>query len=780
MRPYVTIVKDAFHEALVSRTMWVLLGIATVFLIGVAPISIEERGANLFERGDIRDEIGLIREINRQAAADKPSPGKQVAAIDAAGKATREETPEATEPPKAPAEGGQAEGEKPEVATKAFPRSGNAWLALNAAVVSRKLYDTEAWQDIKLSDEAQELVEEGVDLLDEEELGRLNRLLLEAAFSRFLNVAQKQTFFGYAVWDFGQMPVNKSFFLATALTLFADYLLGVIGIFVAVLVTSSFVPRTFETGAIDLLLSKPVSRSLVFLAKFFGGCAFITVIASYVIVGLYLIAGLRLDYWNHRFLWCIPLLLFLFAIYYSVSAMAGVLWRNAILSVVMAVMFWFVCWVLGTTMGLFDVMAMSSRKIDRLVGADDQWFASFRRSPTNPQGDFRRWDSATNTWEPTFVRDARGDAAAAAWENRFDALPVYDAKLKRLLAIGNLFQKQSGDFTGPWLFAASAQGGWRQEILGKLSTPVRQLLVRSDGKLLGLASEGILEIPASGQTLSDAQMKDENAAKSLESNLLDVEAWALPSAAVASATTTDVVVYDPGRLRLLRLADGKRYEVQASFDVSRAAPCNADALAFVGDRVVLGLRDGRVFVFAVKEKSLDLLAEHAPKEKTSIQQVRITPDVKSFVVRSDDEQVRWYEIDAVSNSSSMPPATAVRSDITALAMSPDGSFAAAYAFNHVLMLDAEGDVTSRITPTYDRFEAIYWYLVRPLYLVFPKPGQLGNLTAYFLYGKETIEVAGDSEVQQQKLDIYTPIWSNLLFLSVMLAIGCWYVSRRDF
>lgn len=466
MRPYATIVKDAFHEALVSRTMWVLLGIATVFLIGVAPISIEERGANRFERDDIRDELGLIREINRQAAADKPSPGKQVAAIDAAGKATSKETPQATEPPKTPAEREKTErekteGDKTEAAPNAFPRSGNAWLALNEAVASRKLYDTEAWTDIKLSDEAEGLVEEGVDTLDEEKLGRLNRLLLEAAFSRFLNVAQKQAFFGYAVWDFGQMPVNKSFFLATALTLFADYLLGVIGIFVAVLVTSSFVPRTFETGAIDLLLSKPVSRSLVFLAKFFGGCAFITVIASYVIVGLYLIAGLRLDYWNHRFLWCIPLLLFLFAIYYSVSAMAGVLWRNAILSVVMAVMFWFVCWVLGTTMGLFDVMAMSSRKIDRLVGADDQWFASFHRSPTSPQGDFRRWDSTSNTWAPTFVRDASGDVAAAAWENRFDAMPIYDADSKRLLAIGNLFQQKAGEFTGPWLFAASrrADGG---------------------------------------------------------------------------------------------------------------------------------------------------------------------------------------------------------------------------------------------------------------------------------------------------------------------------------
>ena len=141
-------------------------------------------------------------------------------------------------------------------------------------------------------------------------------------------------------------------------------LLGVAGVFVAVLVTASMIPQTFEAGSVDLLLSKPISRSWLFLAKFVGGCAFIAINAAYFIGGLWLMLGLRFGLWNQRLLWAIPLYLFLFAIYYSVSALAGIVWRNAIVSVVMAVVFWFVCWTLGTANTLVESISLNPRRID--------------------------------------------------------------------------------------------------------------------------------------------------------------------------------------------------------------------------------------------------------------------------------------------------------------------------------------------------------------------------------------------------------------------------------
>ena len=47
------------------------------------------------------------------------------------------------------------------------------------------------------------------------------------------------------------------------------------GMIAAILVTSTVIPQMFEPGSITLLLSKPVSRSLLFSAKFLGACAFV-------------------------------------------------------------------------------------------------------------------------------------------------------------------------------------------------------------------------------------------------------------------------------------------------------------------------------------------------------------------------------------------------------------------------------------------------------------------------------------------------------------------------
>lgn len=804
MRPYVTIVKDAFHEALVSKTMWVLLVLTTVFLAALAPFWIEDRVPRRFEWSDLRDQDGLVREINRQAAAEGPSPGKRIVLVasgDDAAEAPDEEDSDDADEPSANDDndaGNAAQVEenaddaddsravKADVdagltPTRRFPRRGDARHALNKAVASRDLYDEAAWADYKLGDEARGLIDRGVESLDDEEVERLNRLLLEAAYGRFLNVSPTDARLGYAAWDMDvSLGTQKAYILASILNGFTDYFVGTVGIMAALVVTSTFIPRTFETGAVDLLLSKPVSRSLVYLAKFFGGCAFVTVLASYLIGGLYLIAGLRLNYWNHRFLWCVPLLLFLFAIYYSVSALAGVLWRNAIVSIVMAVVFWGACFAMGLTKGLMDGLVMLPQQVSRLEVHGDELFGTFVGTMGSPSGAIRRWDDESGKWVETFAFDDAVEIGPAPWEGRFTAAPVYAPKSGRLFASGNLYDFKSGNSTGPWLFAAEAGDDWRQQVLGQLDKDVRHLLVRADGALVGLATDGIFEIPTDGKPLDKRQLRGDPGENRIAAREIATADWAIPVAAAAHNTSTDIAVYDPGRLRVLKLVDGKRYEVRSQYAVAPQAMSDPDALAFVDDRLVLGLFDGRVLVFAVKEDKLDLLAELPQVEKTVVKQVVLAPRDMSFAVRRDDETVTWYECDAAGEVTSRPIDSSAQGDITAIALAADGRLAAAYAYNHVVWLDAERRAASKLSPDYSGMERLYWYGLLPVYTIFPKPGELGNLSAYLLHGKETIRVGDGPGAVEQKLDIYTPIWSNLLFLSVMLAIACWYVRRRDF
>jgi hypothetical protein len=38
----------------------------------------------------------------------------------------------------------------------------------------------------------------------------------------------------------------------------------------------------------------------------------------------------------------------------------------------------------------------------------------------------------------------------------------------------------------------------------------------------------------------------------------------------------------------------------------------------------------------------------------------------------------------------------------------------------------------------------------------------------------------DLRKRQMKLDIWSPIWSNVAFLTVVLFLGCLYTARKDF
>jgi hypothetical protein len=80
-------------------------------------------------------------------------------------------------------------------------------------------------------------------------------------------------------------------------------------------------------------------------------------------------------------------------------------------------------------------------------------------------------------------------------------------------------------------------------------------------------------------------------------------------------------------------------------------------------------------------------------------------------------------------------------------------------------------------------ERIYRYVLHPLYTVFPKPGQLNDTVNYVLTPQEKTLGAvriENQEVRAQPVDVWGPVWSNLAFLAVVLAIACLYVHRTDF
>jgi ABC-type transport system involved in multi-copper enzyme maturation permease subunit len=153
-------------------------------------------------------------------------------------------------------------------------------------------------------------------------------------------------FFGLWTMSFLDTPLGQ------LIELVEDTLVNGIGAWVVllagVIVTAGFIPNMLRKGAIDLLLTKPMSRPLILIFKYLGGMLFVFLLTTFTVGGVWAAIGLRTGVWAPGLLYSIFGVTFYFAILYSCSTLFGVLTRNAIVSIVVTIVFWFVVWLIGT------------------------------------------------------------------------------------------------------------------------------------------------------------------------------------------------------------------------------------------------------------------------------------------------------------------------------------------------------------------------------------------------------------------------------------------------
>ena len=116
-----------------------------------------------------------------------------------------------------------------------------------------------------------------------------------------------------------------------------------------VIVTAGFVPNMLRKGAIDLMLTKPVSRPLILIYKYLGGLTFVFLLMLLAALGVWGAVGIKTGIWAPGLLYCTAGVTFYFAILYACSTFVGVMSRNAIVAIVITIGFWFVIWLIGTT-----------------------------------------------------------------------------------------------------------------------------------------------------------------------------------------------------------------------------------------------------------------------------------------------------------------------------------------------------------------------------------------------------------------------------------------------
>ncbi len=150
--------------------------------------------------------------------------------------------------------------------------------------------------------------------------------------------------FGAASFRLG---ISAAMFIFIVEQTLADLFAGIVGLIIALVVTSTFIPDMLAKGRVDLLLSKPISRSALMVCKYVGGLLYVLLNAAYLVGGCWLALAGRSGYWNASFLWSIPILTAVFAVLYSFSAWLGVVTRSPLVSILATIGLWFVSFGVG-------------------------------------------------------------------------------------------------------------------------------------------------------------------------------------------------------------------------------------------------------------------------------------------------------------------------------------------------------------------------------------------------------------------------------------------------
>ncbi len=758
MRPYLAIIKDSFREALASRVLWILLLLITVVFLAIAPIGLNRQLTSRITEDDIRRIDEFARRLDSAKSLPTGSPGKRVYELlddDAKSEISLFITAD-------------EEGQR----TRRRRLANQLATDLNQILQQPDFYDEVVWSGFELDEEGQAYVSDGIGDLEEEELRRFNRLAMEAAFPRHVRSRpNRSVVFTYFHWVIGvPLPLTDEQveeMVQTSLLAFMYIFVGVIGVFCGILVTASIIPNTFDAGSINLLLSKPISRSLLYLSKFAGGCSFVLINATYLIVGLWLIVAWRFGIWNTRLLLCIPVFLFLFVLYYSVSGLAGLIWRNTVVSITITILFWFACFVVGQSKLTIDTFVHNPNRIVRLTTAEGELIAA------TENGDVKSWEGENSNWRDVFQTGTPMPPFGGALLN-LRVGPIYDSANERLIQIERGWRNR--------VYVGKAPK-WGANEVGAAPADTLALLSEPDGRVLALTSSSVarfrdriipederpkvfgIEIPIPGVQGAYQDVKFE------------------PSVSLNRAATACIAqdtgwmfVWKDGQLRSFQPQDGgyvEKEKVTATEETQRAA------LAASGKVVVVARSDGVVQILDVD--SLQLQHEFQPESNNTPRYVVASPNGRYFAVVFHNRNLWLYDAES---ESAVERRWSGQGDISAVQFAADNQLLVVDRGNRVTRYQpSDGEVVDRLSPAGTVMQRLSWYLVNPIYTIFPRPGELQETTKFILTGKQTTSLVGETESLDSmyiSVDPWAPVWSSAAFTVLVLLISCVYISRQEF
>lgn len=765
MRSYLAIIADSFHAAFASRVLWFVLAAILLFLIALAPIGYHEVFTVEFTAADIHSSDRLTGLLASALTDDRPSAARRVAM--ALPEDLRAEVLAAAEP------------------DEAGPMPYRYAAAFNALLSSDEWHDAELWRTTPRLRELRELDEQPDDQIGQRLRMRRARLRLEAALpGAFRPRPERSLVITYAGLETPQaLPIRRQQFADMlnqhVFPRILYYLLGVGAVFVGVLVTSPIIPEMLQPGSLHLLLSKPVSRPALYLSKFIGGCAFVLLCVTLLVCGLWLIAGWRLEIWNHRLFYCIPILVFLFAVYYSVSALAALRWRSAIVAVVITVLFWFVCFLVGTTASVFDEWVTGPATVSSLAVTGDTAVVA------TASGNLQRLGPAQAAYQPLVGSDLG---------HGYRVLGPVRLADGRVVAARTLQHQFS--FFGPedvHLIIFDPEKEWAQMPGIQLPVGVTEIRAAVDGGLFASGTGGVFhaagdelrldtdsedtESATAGGLFGGIQRLLGNAARGFTPVAPPSLALSPPSSFATIPGSHDIIVYTRGRLaRLSRQGDGTGWSIAAE-TMTAGDHTLAAQIAATANHSILARQGEPLRIFDLD--SLEAGRELPFLASVSIAAMHSSPDGQRIAAPLSDRRVAMLDFDPAPQLSF--PRFPHQGRIEAAAWADDGALWLAHHVDRLVAVDpSSGEIQADRRPERDLWRSIDAWAVTPLRSIVPQTGEISETMTAIIAGRKDLEIEAGPEIRREQLNVVRPLATCGIFIAVMLLLGCLYFSRQDF
>ncbi len=148
-----------------------------------------------------------------------------------------------------------------------------------------------------------------------------------------------------------------------------------VGFLLAMIWTAGFLPGFLEGRSASVLLAKRTPRWLLLWGKYLGVLAFVLLHAVIFVGGTWLALGVSTGVWDFSYLYCVPLLLLHFAVFFSVSALLAVWTHSTVLCVFGSIAFWLLSW--GMNFGRQIVTLANAVTPDGTFSPRLGWLAEF-------------------------------------------------------------------------------------------------------------------------------------------------------------------------------------------------------------------------------------------------------------------------------------------------------------------------------------------------------------------------------------------------------------------